>query len=241
VRRPLAALVLTVALAPLPARAESPESPEPTAATVEQSAEPARDAPRDFFLELNLGSFTPEMDGTAGLAGGFRRSRWSFGAELDWLLWRPLGSFSLAFAADYGSVTGQASSDPTTRLTTVPLRLLAVYRFDLFARSGGIPLVPFVKVGLAHTLWWATDGAGGIASLGERRALGGNWGYEVAAGLSLELNFIDPRLGRQLDAKVGIHSVSLQAQYVRITADNFGAPGLNLTANTVQAGLGFEF
>ena len=97
-------------------------------------------------------------------------------------------------------------------------------------------------MGLSDTIWWITDGLGNVSTFGGDKAFGGKWGYQLAAGLALELNFIDSILSRELDQELGVNSVNLQAQYVRITADNFGrGSGIDLTANTWLFGLGFEF
>lgn len=242
--RALAGLVAAAVLAlPLGARAEE---------TGVKAG--AFDTSRDFYLEFNGGKFTPNIDGTSGLTaspyqeifGG--KGMWIFGLEFDWEIWNGFGTIAAGLATDYASVyghgivarSGQAAPDVTS-LQTVPIRLLAVYRFDLLARRWNIPLVPFGKIGLAHTLWWITTGDGSIAKVGTDQALGGKWGYQLAGGLALELNFIDPWLSRELDSEFGVNSVNLQAQFVRITADNFGAGGLDLTANTWLFGLGFEF
>ena len=101
------------------------------------------------------------------------------------------------------------------------------------------------EVGVVDIFDRINDGTGGIARFqdgnAQDRALGGKWGYELAAGLALELNWIDSNLSRELDQEFGVNSVNLQAQYARITADNFGRGGIDLTANTFLFGLGFEF
>lgn len=229
-----------------------------TAALAQQSglaeAAPSLDSARDFYLEFNGGKFRPAVDGQSGLSGTpykdifGRNQMWVFGAEFDYEIWQGFGTVAAGLAADYAVVyghgivakTGEAAPDVTS-LNTLPVRLLAVYRFDLLARRWGIPLIPFGKVGLAYTFWWVTNGDGSIASFGNEQALGGKWGYELAGGLALELNFIDPWLSRELDQEFGVNSVTVQAQFMRVSADNFGKPGMDLSANTWMFGLGFEF
>lgn len=212
---------------------------------------------RDFYIELHGGRFVPKVDSEATLHGTpykdifENRGMWIFGAELDWELWQRFGTLAAGLAVDYANVYGHGipAGSPTsdrapdsTSLKTVPIRALAVYRFDWPARRFGIPLVPFGKAGLAYTVWWATKGDSSIPTFPDGgKARGGKWGYEVAGGLALELNFLDPTLAREFDSEFGVNSVSLQAQYARITANNFGKAGIDLTANTWLFGVGFEF
>lgn len=215
----------------------------------------AGESERNWVLELNGGRMRPQIDGEAGLTGSpyndmfGKKSLWLFEAELDYKLFELLGPLSLGVAAGYGVVWGHAllTSDTgspapdTTTLSTVPLRALAVYRFEWLDRSLGIPLVPFLKAGLAHTIWWAKNGSDSVAKFGENRALGGKWGYEVAAGLGLSLNWLDREAGRDFDLEWGVNSVMLQLQWARLTADNFGGAGLDLSDDTWLFGLAFEF
>ncbi len=210
---------------------------------------------RSYFLELNGGLFGPEIDRENGLNGnpfqevfGTNRKMWMFGGELDYQIWQVVGSLSIGLAVDYASIyghgiasqQGERSPDSTT-LKIVPVRGLLVYRFDWFARHLGVPLVPFGKAGLAYSFWWATDGNDDVARFEEGKASGGKWGYQIAGGLALELNFFDPLLGREFDRDFGVNSAFLNAQYVRLTIDNFGKEGLNLSGDTWLFGLGFEF
>ncbi len=212
------------------------------------------DSSRDFLLEVNGGYFAPDIDSSAGIVGTpykdifGTKGVWTLGFEFGYELWQAFGTVGVALAADWGSVGGKGlyagnstKSEDDTSYNTVPVRVLATYRFDLLARRYGIPVVPFGKVGLAYTFWWITNGDGGIATDGDAQALGGKWGYELAAGLALELNFFDPLLGRELDDGFGINSVYLQGQFVRVTGDNFGKAGLDVSSNRWMFGLGFEF
>ena len=256
-RLSLAVAALLVTAVPRLALAEG-EPPSKLAADVIKTEKeaPSIDSSRDFYLEFNGGKFRPAVDGQPGLTGRpykdvfGRNQMWVFGLELDWEIWKAFGTVAAGLAADYAVVYGHGvfSKDSTTApdvtsLNTLPVRLLAVYRFDLLARRWSIPLIPFVKAGLSYTFWWVTNGGGGLAKFGTSDAIGGKLGYELAAGLALELNFIDPWLSRELDQEFGVNAVTLQAQFMRVSADNFGVtPGaMDLSANTWMFGVGFEF
>lgn len=245
--------LLILALLALPAAARAQEVAEET----ERNEQGELESDRTFFIEINGGRFTPNVDEQSGLSGSpyqeifGKRGMWIFGLEVDYELFQGFGTLSAGLAADYANIwghgivasSGARATDPTA-LHTIPIRALAVYRFDLLARRWGIPLIPFGKVGLAHTIWWITNGEGDVAKFREGdggKALGGKWGYQLAGGLALQLNFLDPLLGGEFDREFGVNSVTLHAQFARITADNFGGDGLDLTANTWLFGLGFEF
>jgi hypothetical protein len=80
-----------------------------------------------------------------------------------------------------------------------------------------------------------------MARFGESKAVGGKWGWQASAGLAFELNFLDPVLGREFDADFGVNAVFLQAEYLKMVADNFGGPGLRLSDDAWMFGLAFEF
>jgi hypothetical protein len=247
-KRLAACLALALlAVAPLSARAEE-------VIAKDGSSRSSFESPRDFVLELNGGRFRPNIDSQPGLSGHpyqdifGKNEMWMFGAEFDWELWQGLGSLSVAFAADYAWVngtgvfanTGEKSKDSTS-LNTIPLRLLAVYRFDWLARRFNIPIIPFGKVGLAHTIWWSTNGNGAITRYGNDQALGGKWGYQLAGGLALELNWIDETLSREFDQEIGVNSAFIHVEYLYVSANNFGKVGLDLSTSSFVIGLGFEF
>ncbi len=212
------------------------------------------ESPRNWVFEFNGGRYLPAVDKEPGLTGTpyqdvfGSKKMWLFEGELDYELWQGFGSVSLGLAGGYGVVYGHGkvanstdfAPDETT-LRIVPLRLLASYRFDYLARHWRIPLVPFAKAGPANTIWWSTNGTGAVPSIGGGKGWGGKWGYELAAGLALELNALDPVIGQDFDRDFGVNSVFLHAQFVRLSANNFGRPGLDLSSNAWLFGLGFEF
>jgi hypothetical protein len=216
---------------------------------------PLGESARNWTFEFNGGRYRPQVDTEAGLQGSpfndifGKKSMWLFELELDHKLLDFGGPLSIGLAGGYGIVWGQGivASDPngakapdSTTLSTIPLRALLTYRFQQLNRALHIPLVPFIKGGLADTIWWVTDGGGSIAKFGGGKGFGGKWGYEVGAGLALELNFFDRDASRDFDKEWGVNSVLLEAQWVRLTADNFGGAGINLSDDAWLFGLAFE-
>lgn len=241
------ALIFFTFLVPEPMA--SAASPEDFVATFDTSPE----SPRDWELELNATFFTPRIDDEKGLDGSpyktifGKKKLWLIEAELDYQITDLSGPLGVGLSAGYGWVTGKGiyaetgeTSLDSTSLMIVPLRLMAVYRFQLFAREG-IPLIPFAKAGLAYTFWWIDGTNGKIAQADDRKARGGKWGYTLAIGLALSLNFIDPQLARDCDRSFGINDTHLLFQFVHTTADNFGGEGFDLSRDSLYIGLGFEF
>jgi hypothetical protein len=248
-------LLAFAALAALaPAAAAAQEQQYDLDILSKRSATALQESPRHFVFELNGGLVRPSIENESSLRSSpfgavfGTKKLFLIDAELDWEIYQGIGTLSVGFAAGWGTVyghgviasSGQSSADGT-RLNTLPLRALAVYRFDYLSRQMGIPLVPFVKLGLAETLWWATNGSGSVPSFEGGHASGGKAGYQLAVGLSFELNWLDPTLARELDQDWGVNAVSINAQYVKLTANNFGGAGLDLSTHAWMFGLGFEF
>jgi hypothetical protein len=250
--RPGLAALAVLVFSPVEAAAQ--EAPESEVAAPQATATPLTESPRHFVLELNGGLVRPGVESESALRGSpygdvfGTKKMFLFDVEFDWELFQGFGTLSVGLAAGFGTVYGHglvassgAPSADGTSLNEIPLRALAVYRFDWLARRAGIPLVPFGKVGLAETIWWSTNGTGSRVHFQGGKSWGGKAGYELAAGLSLELNWLDPTLGREFDLDFGVNAVYLNAQYLKLTANNFGKSGLDLSSHTWMFGLGFEF
>ncbi len=245
-RLPLCAAALTSGLL-LPSAAQAQSS------DFASGFGPAAESSRDFELELNGTFFTPRIDKESGLSGSpykqaFGKGRmWLFSAELDYEIVDLQGPLGVGLNAGFGWVkgrgvyaeTGEESPD-TTSLMIFPIRLMAVYRFQLLDRRG-IPLIPFVKAGMGYTFWWSNSSDGKISKADGKKARGGKWGYNLTIGLAFSLNFIDRSVARDCDRLWGINDTHLLFQFVHATADNFGGKGFDLTRDSVEIGLGFEF
>ena len=214
---------------------------------------PAGESSRDFELELSGTFFTPRIDDESGLEGSpykqtFGKGRmWLFSAELDYEIVDLQGPLGVGLNAGFGWVNGKGTyaesgekSPDSTSLMIFPLRLMAVYRFQLLDRRG-IPLIPFVKAGLGYTFWWSNGSDGKVSKSGGNKARGGKWGYNLAIGLAFSLNFIDRSVARDCDRLWGINDSHLMIQFVHATADNFGGKGFDLSRDSLEIGLGFEF
>ncbi len=215
-----------------------------------------------FALEVRAGLYSPRIDAEfAGTGKGPHEKYFGTGkrlmmqVEFDYQFFRAFGSAAVGLSAGTfsetanafkelptGKVTDERSSDET-KLSLTPLAALFIYRFDVLARRLGVPLVPYGKVGLNYTLWTISDSNDGIAKsdFPAGKGRGGTLGWQVAVGMSIMLDFLDPGSARELDSETGINHTYLFAEYGSFSRSGIGKKSLNVGDDTWLAGLMFEF
>ena len=222
----------------------------------EQPRAPLPEEPRDLTVEFRLGGYRPLID--RGASSGqpweeiFGNSRMLlFEGEVDKILWQKFGTIALGFSIGYAERYGKAPISPgspgagtpsgeSTSLKVIPARLLAVYRFDYFAMRYGVPLVPYGKGGLVATGWWTAKG-GSLEYADGHRGLGVKFGYSFAGGMSLMLDFLEPRLAKDFFTDVGVRHSYLFAEYVYENVNTFGKGGLDLSSRHWMFGFAMDF
>ena len=139
-------------------------------------------------------------------------------------------------------------SGDQTALNMLPVEALLVYRFDYLAKRWRIPLVPYVKLGLAYYFWWIENGAGGIAQSPPDKngnttgGWGGTFGWVAEPGLSLLLDVLEPQAAKVMDAELGINHTYLFGELHYADISGFGASNkLVLSDLSWNVGLAFEF
>ena len=186
--------------------------------------------------------------------------------EFDWQFWRRFGNLGVGVSAGIMrrtaaalalSPTGAgcveqvgtapcARSGDRTAFSVIPLTLELVYRFDVLAKRWRVPLVPYLKGGIAYYLWWAED-ADGLAGFREPdgsvdRGIGGTWGLVAHPGLAFLVDVIDPTAAQVMDAELGINHVYLFAELNYGWINGFNSKEkLVLSHLTWSAGISFEF
>ncbi len=175
--------------------------------------------------------------------------------ELDRQLFQSFGSFAVGLSVGYGEKFGHAVdaitlevANESTGLRVVPIKALAVYRFDWAVAKFGIPLVPYVKAGVVIEPWWVVKGQGTEVADG-LSGTGVKWGLAGVVGLALQLDFLDPRLARDFDSSAGVNHTYLFAEYSleEMTLLQGGGTGtstirpLDLSSRHWMFGLSFEF
>lgn len=210
---------------------------------------------RNTALELKFGSYKPLIDREPSLTGKPYQETFGdssmllFEVEGDRLLWQKFGALGIGLSAGYAEKYGRAQLSPesgtgpaneSTALKVVPIRLLGVYRFDVLAQRMNIPLVPYGKAALILTPWWVTKG-GKLEQVEGSRGLGAKWGYGFTGGVSLLLDFFEPRLAKDFTSDMGIVHSYLFAEYVFENVNNFGKPGLDLSSRHWMFGFSMEY
>ncbi len=221
------------------------------------------ESPRRHQLEIKFGPYTPDMDseGINTYALFFdNESMFMTRLEYDYQFWQDWGSLAIGAEIGYGQITGnglatgtgEATSDETS-LNMLPTSLSLVYHLDVAAIRWGIPLVPYVKVGVDYTLWWITNGidetstyesptpnADGTVTVFDGE--GDTFGWHVAGGIKLLLDTMAPKMAQTFDTDAGVNNSYLFVEFLYADISDFGSDtSFQLGDMTVFLGLAFEF
>jgi hypothetical protein len=186
-----------------------------------------------------------------------------FTLEFDWQFWHRFGSLALAASLGYNGrkthsfqyIDNQATpctptvncvrSTDTNTLNIMPITLMLVYRFDVLALRWSVPVVPYLKVGLAYYFWFMQAGDGSLSKSldGKSQAIGGVPGWVLQPGIAIMLDAIDKRAGAVLDTELGINHVYVfgELNYADVTGLGIFKDKINLSDTTWNVGLAFEF
>lgn len=143
------------------------------------------------------------------------------------------------------------TSGDTDKFNVVPIALMFIYRFDVLSKRFRVPLIPYVKVGLAYYVWWFGNSdsfssqysvTGSDGATQSRPAAGGSFGVVLHPGLAIDLSAIDPRAARAIDQEIGLNRVAAFVELDAALVNGFGqGRAMNLSDTTLSAGLSFEF
>lgn len=217
------------------------------------------ESPQSWALEMRFGPYKPNIDDDFGATGPYEQvfgdsTRWYLGFELDYQALRipHVGTLGPGFSWGYTRSKANArradngmESAEETSLWIMPMYVAGVFRVDVFANEFGVPLVPYVKLGLGYALWKATDGSGtsDYSTNGETvEGKGRSYGWHFAPGMMVQLDPFDRHAARQLDNSVGVNHSYAYVEWMRSQLDGFGAGDqLRVGTSTWVAGLAFEF
>lgn len=223
-------------------------------------------SPQWFTLEMRWGPYNPEVDDEFdGKATPFKdifgdSAQVYFGLELDFLPVRIpwVGALGPGFGWGYTRNTGKAMAkgscqagsctavEQETHLTIFPMHLSAVLRADEIMRRTGVPIVPYGKLGLGLGLWTSSTDAGvsdavSCSSTGTCAEVIGRdttWGFHMALGASLALNFLEPRAAAQMDETTGVNHVYIFGEWMNARLDGIGSrPQMHIGTSTWVLGL----
>lgn len=219
-----------------------------------QAAEVFGESKRTVMIEAKLGPFMPLVDRASLTRPGPYQSMFGTTAmllgelELDYEFFQKFGTLSGGVSGGYAEKFGRSIVDATgqpaaqsTGLRLVPLKALLSYRFDYLALKYNIPLVPYVKAAFVVMPWWVTNG-GKVEVADGLTGAGVKFGVAGTVGLSLDLNFLDPRLARDFDTGMGVNHTYLFAEFSlqEMTLGSQSASALDFSSRHFTFGIALE-
>ncbi len=228
------------------------------------------ESPQNFAFEIRVGPYHPRVDTAPELGGSGPYQaifgdglRWEVSAEFDWQAFRipHLGTIGPGVSIGYTSssalaplvkpVNGSTLSGETTSLSIYPTYAVAVLRIDVLSRDLRVPLVPYLKGGMGLGFWNASNSGGtscyaptvnGKASSSCVLGEGHTVGYQLAAGIALDMNFLDRRSSQGFDNATGINHTFIFFELQDYALNGlFQSNALYIGNENWTMGLGFEF
>ena len=205
-----------------------------------------------YLPSIGQGELAPgEPDAFVRIFGSQANPLYTLGAEVQ--LYRGFGTVgvggSFGFMQWVGRAivgdTGESAANDTTVFNLLPLTLTAVYRFDWLVDHTFIPLVPYVRGGLAYYIWWTTNGRGDVSRVPNDQGddfigRGGTFGVTGSLGIAFLLNVLEPRAARALFDATNIRGTYFFAEVTTTQVDGFGSDGFDLSDATWSLGLFLE-
>jgi len=224
-----------------------------------------------WLVGFRVGPYTPQIDRHyASKPGPYEQM---FGGyhmmamlDVDRVLWTGFGQVAVGVSLGYLQKTARAftidsmPSDPDrarasdeNKFALIPTALTATYRFTMLDDDYGIPVVPYVRAGLAYYVWWVSD-SNGIStvckdgsnkannpSCDKDQALGGSLGFQGSIGLAIRAERIDASAANSM-RQSGIQHAGIYGELSLAKVDGFGSEKkLSVGDATWFAGVHFEF
>jgi hypothetical protein len=216
---------------------------------------------------LRLGPFVPDVDSQststpgpyAQMFGGYHMLTM---LDVDRILWTGFGQLGVGVSLGYWQKTARPfvmGSDPNAvdrpresgnknAFRIIPTELSAIYRLTMLDDNYGIPIVPYVRGGLAYYIWWITAPNGNYARICDdngvncgNKALGASLGLQGAIGLSIRAERIDASAAMSMQNS-GIQHAGVYGELSVAKVNGFGSDSkLSVGDTTWFAGVDFEF
>lgn len=261
-----AAVLGYILLAPAASHAQGP-SPYWDGATDDSDSDSDTDV--KWQAGIRVGPYVPDIDKQFGASPGPYEDM--FGGyqvlpmlDVDRMLWTGFGQLGVGGSIGYmqktarawvdGSVPGDpdrmrsAGDKNTFRL--IPLALTATYRLTYLDDEYGIPLVPYVRGGLAYYIWSVrTNGETAKAcwdgthtpDCDADKGYGASLGFVGSIGLAIRAERIDANAASSM-RQSGILHAGFYGELSLAKVDGFGsATKLSVGDRTWFAGVNFEF
>jgi hypothetical protein len=223
-----------------------------------------------WHVGVRVGPYTPDIDKQAGgnpgpYAAMFTKPQSIVPMlDVDRVLWRGFGQLvvggNIGFLGNSnhaytiegttGDPNRKRSASDETSFRLIPIAATVGYRFTYLDDEYGIPLVPYVRGGLAYYVWWITQPSGsfavvcqngGMEPCAENKARGASLGVQGSIGLQIRAERIDANAARSMRDS-GIQHAGFYGELSLAQVDGFGSDKkLSVGARTWFAGVDFEF
>lgn len=236
----------------------------------DQNQVPA-DAPSliTWHAGIRLGPYIPDIDKQFGMEPGpykqmFGGARVLPMLDVDRILWTGFGQIGVGGSVGYMQKSAheftidslptdnpRARGSDINKFRLIPLAVTATYRFTWLDDQYGIPVVPYIRGGLAYYLWWVSVTNGSLAkvckgdgmepSCSQDKALGGSLGVQGSIGLAIRAERIDSSAATSM-RQSGIEHAGIYGELSLAKVDGFGSDTkLSVGDRTWFAGVDFEF
>ena len=194
--------------------------------------------------------------------------QWLPTLDVDRVLWRGFGQLAIggslgymqksAYAYQEGCAECSADNPQRPRSKAgrntfrfIPMSVEATYRLTTLDDDYGIPLVPYLRGGIAYDVWWLKGPDGNISSICKdgsmtedcdaNKALGASLGLTGSLGLAIRAERVDPNAARSMKQS-GIYHAGFYGELRFARVDGFGSDKkLSVGDKTWFAGVDFEF
>lgn len=246
------------------------EDNDPTRQSEQEQVPPGDPSLVEWHAGVRIGPYTPDIDNQLNKHPGPFESM--FGTtqhlmtmlDVDRILWTGFGQVGVGGSIGYWQKTASAfttmngqtttmRSDAHNAMRLIPLALTATYRFTWLDDNYGIPVVPYVRGGLAYDIWWiaingryarvCNDGSVLLPcpTNTENKALGASLGLQGSIGLAIRAERVDASTAMSM-RQSGIQHAGIYAELSLAKVDGFGSDKkLSVGDRTWFAGVNFEF
>jgi hypothetical protein len=222
-----------------------------------------------WHVGIRGGPYVPDID--SKFAGGTGPYAQMFGGyhvltmlDVDRIVWSGFGQLGVGVSLGYWQKTARAFTNgsmptdsprgrgaDTNAFRLIPTALTATYRLTLLDDNYGVPIVPYVRAGLAYDIWWITVANGDFAKVckgdgmepdcAQNKAFGASLGVTGSIGLAVRAERIDASTALSM-RQSGIQHAGIYAELSLAKVDGFGSDKkLSVGDRTWFAGVDFEF
>ncbi|MCX5747152.1 MAG: MXAN_2562 family outer membrane beta-barrel protein [Proteobacteria bacterium] len=224
-----------------------------------------------WHVGVRVGPYTPQIDAQLGgmSPGPYAQMFGGYSIlpmiDVDRIIWR--GHGQLAVGGNIGFLNKKAhawvdGSDPAdparprakgdeNKFRVIPFALTATYRWTYLDDEHGIPIVPYLKAGLAYYTWWMDGPSGdfskacqvGTTGMGcpTDSAYGATLGVQGTIGLAIRAERLDQSAANSMKESGLLHA-GFYAELQLAKVDGFGSDKkLAVGDSTWFAGVDFEF